>query len=88
MNQLLFERYLKNFRETLRENGIEKGDILYVASDLSGVLIDARRELEISSGGSKPVLRWNGDRPAGNGRAWWTVAVPGVFMGLLQGSRL
>ena len=49
MNQLLFERYLKNFRETLRENGIEKGDILYVASDLSGVLIDARRELEISS---------------------------------------
>ena len=23
MNQLLFERYLKNFRETLRENGIE-----------------------------------------------------------------
>lgn len=49
MNQLLFERYLKDFRETLWENGIEKGDVLYVASDVSGVLIDARRDLGIAS---------------------------------------
>lgn len=49
MNQTLFERYLVDFRETLRGSGIAKGDILYVASDLSGLLIDARRELEISS---------------------------------------
>ena len=48
MNQLLFERYLKDFRETLRENGIGKGDVLYVASDISGVLIDARRDLGIT----------------------------------------
>ena len=56
MDQLLFERYLKDFRETLRENGIEKGDILYVAS--------------------------------GNGSACLTVAIPGFFMGLLQGETL
>lgn len=56
MNQLLFERYLKDFRETLRENGIGKGDVLYVASDVSGVLIDARRDLGITSAEDRGLL--------------------------------
>lgn len=49
MNQTLFERYLDDFKKALRENGIGAGDVLYVASDLAGVVIDARKELQISS---------------------------------------
>lgn len=49
MNRTLFERYLRNFRETLLENGIGAGDVLYVASDMAGILIDARRDLGIAS---------------------------------------
>lgn len=49
MNQALFKGYLRDFKETLWKSGIKPGDVLYVASELAGVIIDARKELAISS---------------------------------------
>lgn len=39
--------YWKEFHEALDGIGIGKGDILYVASDITRILVQARRELEI-----------------------------------------
>ena len=49
MDQSRFEYYLKDLGKTLRKSGIKTGDVVYVASDFAGVLIDARKDLRISS---------------------------------------
>lgn len=49
MNQELFERYLRDFKDILGKSGIKTGDVLYVASDIAGIIVDARRELRISA---------------------------------------
>ncbi len=56
MDQVLLERYLWNFKETLRESGIKAGDVLYVASDIAGIVVDARRELGISTGEDRALF--------------------------------
>ena len=44
------------FQKTLGENGIGTGDVLYVASDIAGVLVDARKELEITTGEDRSLF--------------------------------
>lgn len=49
MDQSLLEWYLQSLKKTLRESGIKTGNVLYVASDLAGVVVDARKDLQILS---------------------------------------
>ena len=49
MDQSLLEGYLQSLKKTLRESGIKTGNVLYVASDLAGVVVDARKDLQILS---------------------------------------
>ena len=46
MNKEKEELYRRDFHDALRNLGIKEGDILYVGSDIAGVVVSAGRELE------------------------------------------
>lgn len=56
MDQTLFKRYLEKFQKTLGESGIGTGDVLYVASDIAGVIVDGRKELGITTGEDRSLF--------------------------------
>ena len=49
MNHLQFEKYLAEFCLALKEAGVQYGDILYIGSDISGIVVQAKEELELAT---------------------------------------
>lgn len=47
MNNELFENYKRDFLSALREADIHEGDVVYVGSDIAGVIMGAIKELEL-----------------------------------------
>lgn len=43
------KNYFSEFKNLLNEQGIRRGSIVYIASDISALLIDARRKLQLKS---------------------------------------
>ena len=49
MNTNKAEQYWQDFHKGLDDLGIQKGDILYVGSDIAAMVVEASRELEFAS---------------------------------------
>lgn len=48
MNQALFEKYMSEFRENLALAGVGASDVIYVGSDIAGIVVQAKEELGLA----------------------------------------
>jgi aminoglycoside 3-N-acetyltransferase len=56
MNRSAFDKYIADFKDRLKDVGVKPGDIIYVGSDIAGIVIQAKEELELADKSEQNLL--------------------------------